>query len=330
MHTYKLLAVCFYILTHAILITAESLVFIHIGDQAPKYLYDALYQARLFNPNENVYLLASPKAVDHNRLKTFNIILIDLHSLQTTPEHQKFSEAYNLRSKFVDFFRCTSERFLYLNDFLQQYDVKDVIHLENDILLYNSIETMLTVLKNIPEGIAAVFDNDTRCIPSFVYIRDKEYMQKLANYFTGQASSGKNDMEILALFKRDNQAVTCSLPIIMDEYLATYPLKSPSGHQTQSPLEYCALYKEFDSIFDGAAIGQFLGGIDPIHSKANTIGFINESCLFNPAHFEYVWIKDEQERKVPYALFKGKLHRINNLHIHSKNLASFLSIKFII
>lgn len=321
-----MIAMCFYILTRAILITAESLVFIHIGEQAPKYLYDALYQVRLFNPHENVYLLASPQAINYDRLRKLDITLVDLHSLQTTKEHQIFTKVYDLRSNLVDFFRCTSERFLYLNDFLQQYDIKDIIHMENDILLYNSIEKLLPVLKKIPEGIAAVFDNDTRCIPSFVYIRDKEYMQKLASYFACHAHESKNDMEILALFKRDHKTLTCSLPIIMDEYLEKYSLKSTNGHQTQDPQQYCALYKEFNSIFDGAAIGQFLGGIDPIHGLTNSIGFINESCLFNPAYFDYIWIKDEQGRNVPCAIFNGKQYRINTLHIHSKNLKAFSSI----
>jgi len=77
-------------------------------------------------------------------------------------------------------------------------------------------------------------------------------------------------------------------------------------------------------LFDGAAIGQYLGGVDPRNQKSKP-GFINESCVFNPSRFLFEWIKDDKGREIPYAIFKDCKYRINNLHIHSKNLAKFKS-----
>jgi len=71
-------------------------------------------------------------------------------------------------------------------------------------------------------------------------------------------------------------------------------------------------------------MGQYLGGIDPIH-RNSAPGFINETCVFNPSHLTYVWWCDNKGRKVPFALYKGNLHKIANLHIHSKRLYEFNS-----
>ncbi len=38
-------------------------------------------------------------------------------------------------------------------------------------------------------------------------------------------------------------------------------------------------YEEFNAIFDGAAIGQYLGGVDPINCPGDTTGFVNETCV---------------------------------------------------
>jgi hypothetical protein len=43
---------------------------------------------------------------------------------------------------------------------------------------------------------------------------------------------------------------------------------------------FCRDIDRFQCIFDGAAFGQYIGGIDPRNSNnTNTIGFINETCV---------------------------------------------------
>jgi hypothetical protein len=75
------------------------------------------------------------------------------------------------------------------------------------------------------------------------------------------------------------------------------------------------MYETFNSIFDGAAIGQYLGGI---HSDPNLKGFINEKTVFNVAKYNYIWENDE-----PFMVYLDNKIKINNLHIHSKNLKQF-------
>ena len=82
------------------------------------------------------------------------------------------------------------------------------------------------------------------------------------------------------------------------------------------------MYEKVNSIFDAAAIGQYLGGVDPRNIPYDTTGFINEGCVFDPSNFKYKWINSE-----PFMVLEnGHEVKINNLHIHSKNLKRFINL----
>ncbi|HSW85939.1 MAG TPA: hypothetical protein VLG49_00405 [Rhabdochlamydiaceae bacterium] len=305
-----------------------NIVFIHIGNKLPQYAEIALRQARSFNPECPIILLSSKSAIrslSHDALNA-NITTIDYESLARTTEHARFIQRSTLDNHWREgFWRCTSERFLYLNDLMTQYGLKNVFHMEYDNMLYANLEELLPIFQTQYKGIAATFDNDKRCIAGFIFIPNPQRMKRLANSFANHASKKLNDMELIALFKKENGYNAIDhLPIVHEEYVQQHALISPTGHKAQNKAKYCQNIHLFHSIFDAAAIGQYLGGIDPSNGNS-TPGFINESCVFNPSLLSYEWIRDSQGRKVPYAVYNGIKYRINNLHIHSKQLHEFAS-----
>lgn len=76
-------------------------------------------------------------------------------------------------------------------------------------------------------------------------------------------------------------------------------------------------------IFDAAAIGQFLGGIDPIHDRGPTIGFQNENTDLLVKSLDLTW-SIESGRKSPQIQLPSS-YPVNNLHLHSKRTGPFLS-----
>ncbi|MEI8301374.1 MAG: hypothetical protein WCG10_07215, partial [Chlamydiota bacterium] len=68
-------------------------------------------------------------------------------------------------------------------------------------------------------------------------------------------------------------------------------------------------------------IGQFLRGT----YLPNSLGYHNLESIFDPNKLEYVWEEDCYKRLIPYAICNGKKVKINNLHIHSKQLKNFKS-----
>lgn len=305
------------------LLAEYSIVFVHIGGEVPTYTDVAISQARLFNPNARIILVSNTQAL--KRLQDLaNQENIELYSYEELPKSINH-QIYDTRCISSAFWRYTSERFLYLSDLMETHALENVFHLENDNMLYCNLETYLADFQTYYPGIAATFDNEERCIPGFVWISGCKAMQSLAAYFAQKAETDLTDMYVMGKYRLEQTSSFIDrLPIIMPDYATVYPLESLHHHKTNNSEAYFNQYEIFRAIFDAAAIGQFLGGIDPIHEN-NSPGFINESCLFNPSFLEYQWIPDERGRLVPYAIFQNRFYRIINLHVHSKRLADFRS-----
>jgi hypothetical protein len=300
---------------------SEAFVFVHVGPTPPPYLPIAIEQTRLFNKTCPIYLLIDQKAIS-KLPKHLSAYIIPLESLQKSDSHKK----YEKNNTQKEFWRYTTERFFYLEEFIRQYKLRDVFHMENDIMIYFDATAALPLFQTHYSGmIAACFDNDNRCIPSFLYISHLTPIEKLAEFIAQKARHRLNDMELLSQFKNAFRGTYADhLPIVMPSY--DRPLRNASGQVAQTPSHYTNHFDAFQSIFDAAAWGQYLGGIDPLHKNSKP-GFINESCLFNPSYIQFEWRKDEEGRQVPYVTYKGQTCRLNNLHIHCKNLAIFSSLR---
>lgn len=325
-----ILALSFLIINAAYAVLNEkepSIVFVHIGERLPDYLESAIKQARMFN-SCNIIVVANEKAFQqaNGNLEKYDTLCVACESLDKTFEHFMFMYHSTLDKYFRNgFWNHATERFFYLQDVMQKFNLSSVIHIENDNMFYVDVYELLPVFKEHYPHIGLTMDNDGRCIPGIVYIADKESMDHLAEYIAKFAFQGRNDMEIIAsYYKEFGFALASQLPIIMKEYVIERDLVSPYGHFAQNKWNYCQYADAFSSIFDGAAIGQYLGGIDP-RNGPSVPGFINESCVFNPSLLVYSWKTDERNRKVPYASYRGVEYRINNLHVHSKDLVQFLS-----
>ncbi len=305
-----------------------SIVFIHIGNQLPSYIAYSTQQARLFNPECPIYLLANKTAVKNSpiteNLQKNKISIVYCEDLNTSSMHQLFNEKTTLNKQSIDgFWHKTTERFFYLDEFTTQYQLANVFHLEYDNMLYVNLEELLPIFQQ--QNLSTVFDNDNRCVASFFYINHANAITHLAQFIAENAQNGLSDMAIIAQYRITfGSNFIENLPIVPAKYAHDYILKTQNGNIAKKPEIYSQNIKQFKSIFDAAALGQYLGGID--HRNGISLpGFINESCIFNPSHFIYVWIKDNQNRKTPYMIYKNNIYRINNLHIHSKALELFVS-----
>lgn len=321
-----LLCISFFFMTQA---DECSIVFVHLGSALPIFIFDALSQARLFNSDASIYLIANHDAFSKENetvLASHRIIKIACEDLVVSDSHKIFLQKTTLNNTFREgFWRKATERFFYIEELMKHYNLQHIVHLENDTMLYVNIADLLPVFKTDTSKILAVFDNDNRCIPCFLYIADHSSMTHLTHFIAEYAHLGLSDMEIIPHYKKKYGAHFVNhLPIIMPSYAQDRELTSTLGYRASDPSVYSYRFNEFESIFDGAALGQYLGGIDP-RNGPSLPGFINESSVFNSSHFSYEWVHDTSNRKVPYMVYKGQKFRINNLHIHSKNLKAFRS-----
>ncbi|QXD31053.1 DUF6492 family protein [Candidatus Pelagisphaera phototrophica] len=225
-----------------------------------------------------------------------SIKLIDSATLQTDFD-KKSKLDKNFRGGFWNY---ASKRLFLVYEYIKMKNLTNVIHLENDVLLYSSLNY------NFEEKIYITMDSNNRCIPGIIYIPKYDLFTNLIeNYdFT------KNDMINLSNFYNNNTDIVKTFPIIDDSLDISI---------------YNENFQEFNSIFDAAAIGQYLGGVDPGNIAGNTTGFVNETCEIKYDKYKFKWVK-KRDDFFPYIEIKDKLIAINNLHIHCKKLINFRMI----
>ena len=281
--------------------------------------------------------------------------LITLISAESLDDVFNFSAKSTHNKEWRDgFWHYTSARFFTLHSFMAKHDVRNVIHIENDVLLYyNCDETLAEPLTN-SRRIHIPFDSYTRNIASIVYIPDASTLgQVLAHY-----DYGKNDMYNFSEIRKKTDLID-QFPIFMEDIQSSEDkglnaLESASALGSASvntdalgsasdkapralsaALESAsALERAFVShgwsrfggyIFDAAAIGQFIGGVDPHNCPNDSRGFINETCVIkynnegtilwkNCDGFLKPFLQTREAREIP----------IFNLHIHSKELTLYV------
>ena len=148
----------------------------------------------------------------------------------------------------------------------------------------------------------ATFDCDFRVIPGIMYIPNHDSFEPIIKNYNFNI----NDMENLGQYNED---VIIPLPIFIncnDSKITKY-------------------FSNFNFIFDAAAMGQYLGGVDPKNTPGDTRGFVNETCLIKYNNFKFNWIINENGLYQPFININGIFVKIINLHIHSKNLKRFLA-----
>lgn len=306
------------------------IVFVHIGPLLPNYLEVAVAQARRFNDCD-IWLLAPAQALEKAVFDTDQKLrTVSCEALGLSDTHRRFHRVATLDRHFRDgFWLHTTERFFYLETLVDRAGLSHVFHLENDVMLYADLQDLLPVFVRCYPTMAATFDAPNRCVPGFVYARDRAALGRLTRFIVDVAASTEktpSDMALLAGFRSTfGKRAVDTLPIVPEgcphlvgERLGPDPLLAGP---------FWKHFDQFGAIFDAAAIGQYLGGIDPRNAGGtDTVGFINETCIFDPSGYHYRWLMDTRGRRIPCAMDKdGGEYRVNNLHIHSKALKDFVS-----
>jgi len=232
-----------------------------------------------------------------------NIKLIDKDSLTDSYRYDKKSSMNN--SFRNGFWRLTSSRFFYIYEFMKKYDITDVIHIENDVLIYYNVNELISYFDKT--HIYIPFDTYNRNIASIVYIPNTEIFKLILD----QYDFAKNDMENFSLIRKKTGLIN-NLPIFINNTNLSPEQQFVSCNTNMFPF-----------IFDAAAIGQYLGGIDPIIKEGDTRGFINETCVIKYNNYN-IWFEEVDNIKKPFISFENKKVPIFNLHIHSKNLIEFI------
>ena len=206
------------------------------------------------------------------------------------------------------FWQYTLFRFIYINEFIKLTNIKNIFHIENDVMMYesfNKIYELNTINNNSLDKLWVVQDSVTRVIPSLLFFKSSIILNEFVEYIYSVYNSSSNilinDMDLLGNYPKE--------------------------------LKHFLINNENDSnyIYDGACLGQYIAGIDlrnTLYIENNFINptrhFINETSDFKPntAKFKFVY---ENNLYKPKMYINNKTYNIVNLHIHSKDLYKYSS-----
>lgn len=299
------------------------LVYIHIGKQLPTHIFDSLYQSLLLCLNTKIYVIVDETLIKTvtSKINQFNLDIYVAHNfkvcvqcipLQILTLPLQYTQIIKTLPDTTLQFRnafwvSTTSRILYIRSFMELFQIDNIFHVENDVMLYENLNTIESFLDKSYTYV--VKDSPRRVIASIVYFNTVE-TKGMCDFILQslQDNPTLNDMDLLGMYANKNNVKVKYFPFEFTNNVSNY-------------------------IFDGAAIGQFLGGIDPQNVRDNnpTKGFINETCIFKPntANFFVKLIKFENTSipiSIPYSEKDYDVKQLVNLHIHSKSLFEFSSI----
>jgi hypothetical protein len=273
-----------------------SLILVHIGKTFPEYLNTCIEQIILVSSIQ-IHLLINECNIKKVNNTTNRIIIYPLENIVKDELHKSFEKKSKLDTMFRDgFWTFTTLRFFYLYNYVKQFALTDVFHIEYDNLIYYDI--FKNILPFQKKEMWCAMDAPKRCIPSFLYFKGESILMRLLKTIIECSSKQMNDMESIATFYLQNRDIVGSLPIAYNYVDPIDPL-------------YYKHASEFGFLFDAACVGQYIGGVDPRNDSRNTIGFINETSV----------IKCDK-MKIDFIDKKPVLNGMPlvNLHIHSKEL----------
>lgn len=297
-------------------------VYCFIGS-LPSYAVDTVHQTRLFYQGPIYFIISDLKSPYRPTLESYGVECIPYDGLKDDTfhecikeHHSKFSVVEGLKGR-ENLFVYAFERFFVLYHIMKQREWTDILFLELDNLIYDDPLKWEEAFSSQP--MAFMYDNVKRCASGICYIQHHdilfEFTQCCLQYIreTDIANDFMTEMQALYSFWKKNP-----------ERVQLLPIHWPSEHVPPETYENYHRYRK--SIFDAAAIGVYIGGVDPYHTN----GLIRTGlhCIWsiiNYTNYTYDWKEDQEGRMIPYVLNKDKWIRINNLHIHSKNLKPYVS-----
>ena len=312
-----------------------NLVYCHVGDIFPECLIDSLYQSCVIHTRYtkekqklSIYIITNAKHAKRvqQQINDLNVDEMFKGCIFVVPSEFLLSSSLNEYTKIVkswgderynfrgNFWVHTTSRFFYIAALMKQFLLENVFHIENDVLVYtdlNKIYSQMTKL-NITDKIAAVQDAKNRAICSFVYLPNATEAERYTQFIIECAKKqpGLNDMDVMGMYSHKTELPDSP----------SHPLASSLG------------------VFDAAAIGQYIGGIDfkniPNHLIRSryinpTKGFINETANFKPntVPFYAIDLNTQNYTGTRYILGnKNEEKELRALHVHSKQLYLYSSV----
>jgi hypothetical protein len=299
-----------------------NLAYAFIGP-LPPYSVDTVEQARKFFDGPIYFIISDYESKYVPILQSkYNVTIvrydtvIDFEFNKLIEEnYSKFAIVHNLKGR-EKLFIYSFERFYILRWLMSQRVLTDVFFLELDNLIYDDPRKWLDGFRQ--KDIAYLYEQYDRCASGICYIKNAEILGLFTKFCSKYIQTDTGFIHEMGALFRFWELEKERVQILPTHWSPAHaPVASCVPVQTHEQYE-----RYVKTIFDGAGLGIFIGGMDPYHTGGRIEKWKHRPCLYDIDYTQYTyeWRKDEEERNIPYVFTGLEWIRINNLHIHSKDL----------
>jgi len=286
----------------------------------PKYIIESVHQARCFFSGD-IYLITNDmSSIYITALEKYNVKLIDYEDVKSPLFIETVEKNY---SKFVilktlhgreEIFIRSFERFFLLRNLMKTHGLTECLFLELDNLIYDDPNKWVQSFSE--NQLCYMFDNYNRFSSGLMHVKNADSLDPFMELIIDRISNSNEfltEMKSLSIYYENNVDKVQILPTIWK--------------RDDMPEITYSNYEKYDSLFDALGMGVYLLGIDPHHMDGQIIRYLKAQwCFIDYTQFSFEWKTDEMGRRKPY-IWNGEKHiLINNLHVHSKDLESGLSL----
>jgi hypothetical protein len=297
--------------------TNPPLVLFHAGNRLPAHLCILIGHIHQRFPNQQLHLLTSRDIVKQLKPEIASKLtqLVDLQGLQKTQVHERiYRSGGHWINQLTEFFKAAALRLYYLYDYMVSQKFSTIIHIESDNLLF--VDPKL-IVNQCSKHHAVYYPLDAdRGIASVFVATSKESFLSLLEFISN--GGYRNEMEALGEFANVHYGGSFRpLPTVPKSLI-----KEMNMGEGQTRRFTCTDGSFDGFIYDAAAIGQYVDGVDPIHTYRSKPKFVNERTILPLDTLSITWLKHES-KKYPALISNQEVTVVSNLHIHSKRLDRF-------
>jgi len=302
------------------------LVYTNLGDSFHHqfYIWTSIEQSRKFNPNLEIYLILSKKAVSpevRNKILQYRLRLF-FYDEASDPIIDEFKSNFFIQGNMVpidgntNFVQYTTERLIYIYVLMKNLGLKNVFHMENDNLLYINLNELLKSFQACKLNFGVPFAAKGQAVVSVLFIRDEQYLKDFIQYVISIFKMGRQKaQELLHTSYINDMTITYAYFVDKRGDIAELPDKFYKRGEN-------CIWDNAKIIIDACVLGQWFAG-----THTNPSGHhYEDNRLVDPRQSQLVWknskfgFKELYLRNAEY----GEI-RVVNMHIHSKELEKYIS-----
>jgi len=291
---------------------------LYTTNKNPKHLNECISNIKKVDEDSNIYLIS-------DELTKYKDVISIVSSKVISPQTKKLLDRKIYKDTHYEsnpLWEASLIRIFILRDFVRKYQLKDIIHFDNDVLVYVPSHKLIDLFLKDRVNITRV--NKNQIVFGYSYFNNFEVLDSLSNQLLKTiykeiqkpewVTKPKNEMKLLASIYNDQ-------PDFFN-ILESYP---------NNKSKY---------IFDPAVYGQLIGGTYRRPRRLVPKRFFRTGHEESPKRYlpRGGWLGNVHEVKESFLLDRSKVvfnkkrpilknkngkYRIVNLHIHSKELYKY-------